>query len=321
MKWYNMLMNNDPYFTPQDTPPQIPQKPIKTYHPKRVGTILSIIAVLIIVIAGVVVYLAIQPKKQVETPAEVVKDNSLREKLTAKEVISRVNKKMQWSEEAKTAPSIPIKVDGYNFYTIVADATQMKSITAVRTATQANDNAKTIEDILTKDQFSKMAVQDEPDNGSFVANFVRTDVVCQFSNSPQDDKPGRVIEVRCLNKESYTSLAKTQAALYSVYSPAASVSYETGFIGSSVTHNSKLSGYTLAEIAISEISSQRITPLGIAMFYQSPDGLWHYFQTRQNDTLSCDLYKSPPVLRTIYEGEPCQDAKKGATVVEKPKAR
>lgn len=313
-----MLMNNDPFFTPQP-----PQTPIKTYHPKRVAVILSIVAAVIVLVAGVVIYMAVQPKKQTTAPVAVVQDDSLREALNAEEVIARINKTLQWTDSATTPLSIPIKVTGYSFYTVVSDTSFMQSRTATLTSTTAENDAGTIQTFLEDNQFKKTVAQENSADNSYVANFSRSDVVCQLTNVPKStdttDADKRLIEIKCLDTSRYETLAKEQAVLYNAYSPASSVSYEIGLIGSSTIHDSKLAGYKLAEIAIGEISSQRITALGTAMFYQSSDGLWHYFQTRQNDMLSCDLYKSPSTLRTIYEGEPCRDAKKGITVVEKPK--
>ena len=298
--------------------------------PQRLALILGVSALIVIVLTAVVVFIIAQPKHVEQPTQQPTQSNEPREKLTAKKVLARAKEYFKGTEAVKSSLSVPVKAKGQRFYSVATDPAATKSAAATLPKAEAVRNVTSLEHMLEYDQFTRTVVKDGEKDTEYLADFTRSnaDVTCQIKNTPVDPKKPetRFVEFKCLDDDDYTALAKQQLPLFNAYSPAASSSYDIGIVGTMSVHDSKLAGYKIAEIPVGSVLPHAYTPLGIAMFYQLPDGRWNFFQVRQSETLVCSVYKSRTGtkvdFRLIFQGLSCRDLEKGAVVtVEPPKKR
>ncbi len=305
--------------------------------PRGLAIRFALAGLVVVVIAAGIIYIATRPHKAENTEQHTEAKTGPREQLTAAKTLERAKKYFKGTESVKSSLSTPVKAEGSRFYSIATDPSKTKSAAATLPKAEAKRNVTALEHMLEYDQFTRYVVQDGDKDGSYLADFTRSngDVTCQISNTPLDpndpkNKETRFVEFKCLDAADYKDLAKQQAPLYNAYSPAASSSYNVGIVGTMTVRESKLAGYRLAEIPLGGVQpeSHLFNSQGTALFYQSSDGRWVFFQIRQNDMLSCDVYKAQlrnakkVDLRQIYEGDKCRDLSKGEVVtVEMPKYR
>ncbi len=297
--------------------------------PQRLALLLAIGAFVVIGLTAVVVFIIAQPK-HIEQPTQQTKQsNEPREKLTAAKVLARAKEYFKGTESAKTSLSIPVKAKGQRFYSVATDPAATKNAAATLPKAEATRNVASLEHMLEYDQFTRTVVKDGEKDTEYLADFTRSndDVTCQIKNTPVDPKKleTRFVEFKCLDDDDYTALAKHQLPLFNAYSPAASSSYDIGIVGTMSVRDSKLAGYKLAEIPVGSVLPHAYTPLGIAMFYQLPDGRWNFFNVRQSETLVCSLYKGKTGtkvdFRSIFQGLTCRDLEKGVTATVEPPKR
>ena len=75
-------------------------------------------------------------------------------------------------------------------------------------------------------------------------------------------------------------------------------------IGSLTQKDSATANYKTAEVSISD---------QMALFYRTPDGVWHFFVTTQQE-MQCSVYNTPD-LKKAYLGDKCYTGSNGESTV------
>jgi len=285
---------------PQRRPPR---DPFRKFRLIMIGA--GVAAVLVIVVAIVVMTLA--RSSTVKTDEKKKTDETKVAHLTAAETIKHVNVYFKGKEKAKSSITTPVRVKGRKFYTVVPDLDQVQSLAGYVPKDKSTSQRESIEKNMDYDGFTRK-VFSEGSRANYLADFTRDDVTCQLSTDiSQRDKLGDWMEIRCLDTKVYAEYAEAQQPVVSVYTPAVSAAGQYGFIGKPAPFKGALKGYQLLEIPVSTVLYQRMTaPDNLGLFYQTPDGLWHYFQDRNRNILvACTLYNNRE-LRMAYADQKCQ---------------
>lgn len=228
--------------------------------------------------------------------------------LTAQQTIERTAVYFKGQEKAKTPLTIPIKVKGKNFYTVIPDVDILQSLAGYVSKEMSKQQRESIEKSLDYDKFVKKVFSEGDEKTAYLADFTRDDVVCQLSVDPAEhDTKGDWTELRCLDISAYTPYADAQQPLAKAYSAVTSTATHYGFIGKPVPKDGALSGYKLVEIPVGAVTNQRMTtPDNLGMFYQMPDGLWYYFRDRNRDVyVECENFTGEN-QRRAYADQPCR---------------
>ena len=211
-------------------------------------------------------------------------------------------------EKAKTPLTIPIKVKGKNFYTVIPDVDILQSLAGYVPKEMSKQQRESIEKSLDYDKFVKKVFSEGDEKTAYLADFTRDDVVCQLSVDPAEhDTKGDWTDLRCWDVSAYTPYADAQQPLAKAYSAVTSTAAHYGFIGKPVPKDGALSGYKLVEIPVGAVTNQRMTtPDNLGMFYQMPDGLWYYFRDRNRDVyVECENFTGEN-QRRAYADQPCR---------------
>lgn len=127
--------------------------------------------------------------------------------------------------------------------------------------------------------------------GSYYTETIRCNVQETHYITPYQTSIG------CADTSSYAESAKDIQPLYIVYKAAQKTEPDITFYLDEIKQ-SVTSGYHMASIAVGGSGSG-----SIALFYQTPDGAWHYFRNTQQ-ALLCSLYDTVD-LRKAFLGEAC----------------
>lgn len=291
--------------------------PKKTYHPKRLLVILVAVVVLSLIAVATMLAVALMPANKstkntsTGTPSKSVEQTPK----TAAEVIEHVRVYFKGKEKATTSINLPINAPNETFYTVIPDTKPLVSIAGPITPDKSDAQLSSITKAMDYEEFTKRVETDGANNTDYLANYQRSDVICQVGvTKPADTKKPHWFEVRCLDMSQYSEYAKTQEQFASLYTPASAGSALVGFVGKPVVKNSKTAGYHTLELPASTVIDQKFTAIGnLAMFYQTPDKLWRYFQDRSNSLLvECEKYNTEN-LRFAYADQPCRRASTGKT--------
>lgn len=321
----------------QQTPPAVPVQqgdylhpitdgPKKTYHPKRMIIVLSVAVGLSLLIVALLVLYAIRPAKitahQEETTQSDQQSNVA--VLTASDTLKLVQKHLSDPVTAKRAITLPVIAPKKKFYTVIPEDTPVEGTSApVRPGDVTKVSAAILKEFETK-KFTKIERQGMDSVTGYFAYFTRDDVLCQMSIAPAvTEAEPQVLEVDCTDIAHYSEYADAQQPLVSLYTPAATASTYLGFTGKPNVKPSQTADYSLVEIPVSTVIDQKLTSTGtVALFYQSPDKLWHYFIDRDTGVLvDCSKYRTPELL-SAYAGTTCSVSNSSKTnVVTAPKTR
>ena len=130
-----------------------------------------------------------------------------------------------------------------------------------------------------------------------------TDAICGINYYLDSAEANKPVFLTCALKASYEPTAQAVKPLYAVYREANKDSQyitEDSRLGSPKIEPSKNEGYKTAEAAIYGEAS----PTGaVGLFYQTPDGVWHYFPGTQS-VLPCSAYDTAD-LKKAYVGQKC----------------
>ncbi len=331
-------------YTPQPTLPSVQQTPSvastqpgdylhpitdgpkKTYHPKRMIIILSVAVGLSLLIVALLVLYAIRPAKIPAHQEEAAKSDqqSTAATLTASDTLKLVQKHLTEPVAAKRAITLPVIAPKKKFYTVIPEDTPVEGTTApVAPGDVAKVSTAVLKEFDTK-KFVKIERQGMDSAIGYFAYFTREDVICQMSVAPALTKAEpQALEVDCTDISHYNEYADAQQPLVSLYTPAATASTYLGFTGKPDVKPSQTADYSLVEIPVSTVIDQKLTSTGtVALFYQSPDKLWHYFIDRDSGVLvDCSKYRTPELL-SAYAGTTCSVSNSNKTnVVTAPKTR
>lgn len=313
-----------PQPTPMATPTEvhdylhpIVEQPKHTYHPKAVRTVLVIVVAICLLGVGLAVLASLLPamskpatKSQNQTTTPVAT-----EKLTATKQIERVKAYFKGTTTAGSSLTLPVKTTGNNFYTVIPDVAETKSVAGELAPAEVPAMLTAIHKVFDYDKMERTVRSDGTDNTNYLADYRHADIVCQLTvTKPSDTKAKQFVEAKCLDVSQYVAYAAIQRPFYNVYTPAQAGSVEYAFTGKPVSKPSNTSGYQLAELPIGTVIGQQVETSGqIAMFYQTPDGIWHYFKDRAQKMIECEQYRSRDEL-FAYGGQLCYSLAKDTVI-------
>ena len=301
-------------------------QPKKTYHPKRLITILAVIVGVSLLAVGGMLAASLLPAKQSTKPPSDTKTTTTETPVakTAKQVIDGVATYFSGTKKALTAIDVPVTAPGESFYTVIPDIKPLTSIAGEVAPDSSDQQLASVLKSVESNEFTKQVVHDGTKGTDYLANFTRSDVICQVAvTKPGDAKLNHWFEIRCLDMSQYSEYAKAQKPFVTLYTPTSTGSALVGFTGKPAPKASKTKGYQTLELPASTVIDQKLTtPGNLAMFYQTTDGLWHYFQDRSSSLLvECEKYNSNN-LRYAYADQQCRRASTGKTeAVVAPKTK
>ena len=283
------------------------QKGVRSFHALKVILISGLLLAAAIGVIAVVLLFAQSSTKRTANEQKKAGETKL-DPLTAQQTIERTAVYFKGQEKAKTPLTIPIKVKGKNFYTVIPDVDILQSLAGYVSKEMSKQQRESIEKSLDYDKFVKKVFSEGDEKTAYLADFTRDDVVCQLSVDPAEhDTKGDWTELRCLDVSAYTPYADAQQPLAKAYSAVTSTAAHYGFIGKPMPKDGALSGYKLVEIPVGAVTNQRMTtPDNLGMFYQMPDGLWYYFRDRNRDVyVECENFTGEN-QRRAYADQPCR---------------
>lgn len=283
------------------------QKGVRSFHALKVILISGLLLAAAIGVIAAVLLFAQSSTKRTANEQKKAGETKL-DPLTAQQTIERTAVYFKGQEKAKTPLTIPIKVKGKNFYTVIPDVDILQSLAGYVPKEMSKQQRESIEKSLDYDKFVKKVFSEGDEKTAYLADFTRDDVVCQLSVDPAEhDTKGDWTELRCLDISAYTPYADAQQPLAKAYSAVTSTATHYGFIGKPVPKDGALSGYKLVEIPVGAVTNQRMTtPDNLGMFYQMPDGLWYYFRDRNRDVyVECENFTGEN-QRRAYADQPCR---------------
>lgn len=283
------------------------QKGVRSFHALKVILISGLLLAAAIGVIAVVLLFAQSSTKRTANEQKKAGETKL-DPLTAQQTIERTAVYFKGQEKAKTPLTIPIKVKGKNFYTVIPDVDILQSLAGYVPKEMSKQQRESIEKSLDYDKFVKKVFSEGDEKTKYLADFTRDDVVCQLSVDPAEhDTKGDWTELRCLDVSAYTPYADAQQPLAKAYSAVTSTAAHYGFIGKPMPKDGALSGYKLVEIPVGAVTNQRMTtPDNLGMFYQMPDGLWYYFRDRNRDVyVECENFTGEN-QRRAYADQPCR---------------
>lgn len=298
---------------PNSNVPISQDKPKDPYKWFKAAIIIGILVSVAILAMAAVLYIAQSSVKKTDTTANNTQAEHI-EPITAQQTIDHIAAYFKGKEKPRSAINIPVKANGEAFYTVIPDKTDLKSIAGFVDPEKSTAQRDSIEKSLVYDKFTRKVFLEGVNNTNYLADFTRDDVVCQLSvEVAERDTAGDWVEIRCLDTSDYSAYATAQKPLVSAYTSVVSTAAQYGFVGKPVSKNGAITGYKLVEITASSVTNQRMTTTdNLALFYQSPDGVWHYFRDRNKDILvECENYNSE-ALRRAYADQPCRERASGA---------
>jgi hypothetical protein len=303
----------------------IADPPKHIYHPKRFMIGLSIFVGVCIIGVGIMLAIALMPQSNLKPKADTSKDaskNSSNTTLTAATAITHVKEYFKGTEAAKSPIMRPVKSPNTSYYTVVSDVAPLVSVAGEVTPDKASVQINSIVHSLEGDGFAKTVVSDGSGTANYQAYFVRKDVICEADLiKAQDAKANQWIEAKCLDMSTYTTYAGSQSGFANLYTPLSATSVLYGFVGKPTVIDGSTAGYKRGQIQVSSVINDQMTTDGkYAIYYQTPDGLWHYFADQDNKVaIECEKYTTKD-LQSAFSGAACRSLKTGAmSTVPAPK--
>ncbi len=296
----------------------ISDKPQHTYNPKRMIIILSVVVAASLLAVAAMLVVALMPPQQPHKPTTqtTTKTTPVESTLTAKQTIEHIKVYFKGTATAKSPITTPVIAPGKSFYTVIPDIAPLASVAGEVIPDTSDAQLASIVKSLDYDKFTKRVFSDGTKQTNYLADFTRDDVVCQTAVTKSSDvKASHWFEVRCLDMSQYAEYAGAQQPLVSLYTPTTSTATKYGFIGKPAVTASKSAGYNFTEITSSTVIDQRMSAVNSkSMFYQTPDGLWHYFRDHTDGIyVECEQYNTP-VLKYAYYGQPCRSLAKDTVI-------
>ncbi len=285
----------------------------KTYHPKRFMIALGVfVGVCLLAVAAMVVatLLPMQQSKKAETPSTAT-DAPVDKTISAKQAITHIKEYFKAEGTAKNGIMLPVRATSKDFYTVIPDAAATTSIAGEVAPDKIAAQLASVVHSLEGDGFTKR-VQNDGTAGNYLADFSRKETFCEVGvTKPADAKAAQWLEARCADMATYDEYAKAQEPLVRLYTPLSATSVLYGFVGKPAPVASKTTSYNTAELQVSIVIDNAMTSTGkYALYYQTPDGLWHYWRDRDTAAVfACDQYDTNE-LKNAYLGTACRNTSK-----------
>lgn len=308
---------DSPRATPYDHLKIVPKKNYKAW--KVFFTILLV--VIFLGIGGYITYLLIkplEPAKQQATQPNTAQAVTL---LTAETLVTQIRAKMigDVKTEMKTGGSpfyptfsAPVhQLDGYLFSVRPSRSSGFASFGT--SGTKVTD-LKTIEDSLTSHGLKKTVLDPGTDISMYAANYTSQDIVCGVN----DQKPYTSTEqyrsvIGCGNTIDYLTNAKLALPFYNAYAADTSNNATKLTLGIPNIKQSKTADFITATVGMGGSDYGSVGGFA-ALFYQTPDKVWHFFTGTQSQ-LPCTRFDTAD-LKKAYVGESCYEAtNKSSTVL------
>lgn len=320
-----VAQSTDAPAAPHDYAHPIVEKPKKVYHPKRFMMILGVfVGICVVSVAAMLLFALLPSTTSKKTATDTSKQAVTETMVSANTAIDHIKEYFKGTATAKSPITRPVLSTGHQFYTVIPDIAPLVSVAGEVTPDKVDTQLNAIIHSFEDDKFTQRIVNNGVENTNYLSDFSRKETYCQASiTKPADAKANQWFEVRCLDMATYVEYATAQNPLVSLYTPLSATSVLYGFVGKPVPAASKTANYKLAELEVSSVVDDTMTSAGkYALFYQSADGLWHYFRDRDAaQAFDCDEYKTDD-LKNAYLGTPCRDTAKNTTsAVEAPKKK
>lgn len=302
----------------------IADTPKKVYHPKRFLIALgAFVGVSVLAVAAMLLFALLPAEKPTKTvtPAKPI---ATEKTISAKTAIDHVKEYFKGADVAKSPVTLPVVATGKAYYTVVPDTAPLLSVAGEVAPGASDEQLTSIIHSLEGDDFTQRISSNGAGGTNYLADFSRKETFCEVSvTKPADAKANHWFEVRCLDMATYVDYATAQDVLLSLYTPITATSVQYGFVGKPAPQAAKTSGYKTAELEVSIVVDNRMTSSGkFALFYQSADGVWHYFRDRDAaQAFDCAEYNTDG-LKYAYLGTSCRNTTKDImATVEPPKKR
>lgn len=266
-----------------------------------------------------------QPVEQTTTQATETQSNKILTALTSVKTLLPSTKALTQSDTSYP----PHRKVGtpYNFYAAgtynSAWHVQSDSIASTTTASQVTksvyqyfvtDQKATIDTLIGDTTFAPL---EKTDTKLMAYRITTADYTCGLTETPTYSTASSaitsvVISVSCSTADEYTKNAKVQQPFYTAISTDKTYTADVTMLNTPVIKASATANYKTAQVSIGSDTS--LTSGAIGLFYQTPDGVWHFFLGTQSE-LSCSRYSTVD-LKKAYAGEECYDeAKKTSSTV------
>lgn len=245
-------------------------------------------------------------------------------KLTAKEIVALATTKLTGSPVDSTSTPPPafnapsVKVAGADFYVTTSSATEVAGVRHTIGASQSIVDVASVGKLLSDKGFTVKNF-DDPNPGDTYSVYSHADVVCSVENTAgSNTAAAHTVTVVCYDMVDYEALTtslKPFATAYLAAEKAQGRGDSVRFSGKPVIKDSKTPGYKLTTIGTSGYDGTSVNVGGfVSLFYQTPDGVWHFFKGAQS-VLNCSDYNTQD-LKKAYLGEQCGDEKYNMTTVK-----
>lgn len=290
--------------SPQNTHSEVVVSQASRHSPWLLWVLLAVF----LIGGGTVVYWLTKPEKKPQaTVSQNTKQSSqktLQKKTTStdlKAFMQSVKKHMGGGDAAAEYAAPDYKVNGYDFYAVgVLELSTSWEDTLPEA--QIKPAAAKLEAFLYENGFKKSEQQVKAGYYPLV-KYESSDTLCGINYYLDTADTNKPVFLTCALKASYEPTAKTLKPLYAVYRDANKDSQyitEDSRLGLPKIEPSKSTGYKTAEAAIYGEAS----PTGaVGLFYQTPDGVWHYFTGTQS-VLPCNRFDTSD-LKKAYLGQTC----------------
>lgn len=302
---------------PSITEPAPASQPFVSSSRKRsfVPILVGILLLIIGIGGGVFIYVNFIDKKPVQTPSsqnnqpDTTKQqdattvnaestiNEIKQKLKGTKVeVKKIDSSNSSNQGGPIAYAPPqTKIDGYEFTTTPKTFVGLSS---QGDRALADSEFKTIDEYLASKGFAKKQLSEIDRSGYIqIEEYQTADIVCSADES--NSSSGVIAGVSCADISSFTDTYKELQPLFTAYKDARQNVTNIAFRADAI-NTSKTEGYKFASIAVGVIG-------GIgghrALFYQTPDGKWHFFIGTQQ-MLKCEDYNTSDIKKAFL-GEPC----------------
>lgn len=273
---------------------------------------LLVVAVLVLLLVGAtVVYWATLAPKTTKT---AVTTTSTKQSVTPKAQGTDITKFMAGLQKELPGSTAPTpgnmrapdyKVPGYDFYAS-ARSEDTTGVVYKKPVAELSATASQAASYLAANGFKK-STQQVKDPYYPLVKYENEDTFCGINYYSDSAEELQELYVACAAKTSYAPTAKLQKPFYDTYLSANKGSKyitEDSRLGYPKITDSATIGYKTAEAAIYGEAS----PTGaVGLFYQTPDGAWHFF-TGTQQTIDCEGYNTVDIKKAFL-GKAC-----GATV-------
>ena len=308
---------DSPSSTPYDHLKIVPKKNHKAW--KVIFIILLILTFL--GISGYITFLLIKPLEPGKQPIAQQNIPQAAATLTAASLVTEIRAKVigDVKTETQTGSNAPYptfvapvhQLDGYSFS---VRPSQSSGFASFGTSGTKVSDLKTIEDSLLSHGFKKTILDPGTEISMYAASYASKDITCNVN----DQKPYTSTEqyrsvIGCANTEDYLANAKIDSPFYDAYVADTSNDKNNLLFDVAAIKPSQTPGFKIATVGVGGSGYGSIGGFA-ALFYQTPDTIWHFFTGTQAQ-IPCIRFDTTD-LKKAYAGESCYDAtKKSATVL------